>query len=82
MAGESSMHTLKITGREGRAQENTVADKGMLPCVGCVGIVDARTNRSCGGVPSSVNELTSLAILLFHFLQLDKPKRRLAWLTT
>ena len=53
MAGESFMHTLNITGREGRAQENTVADKEMLPCVGCVGIMDSMPDRSCVGVPSS-----------------------------
>ena len=65
----------------------------MLPCVGCVGIVDSRPDRSCGGVPRSVNDLTSLAILSFHCLSIlinpnvdwlgwkpDKPNGILAWL--
>ena len=42
--------------------------KGILPCVGCVGIVDAKLDRSGAGVHSSVVELTSLAILPFHYL--------------
>ena len=29
------------------------AEQGMLPYVGCVGIVDSRPDRYCGGVPSS-----------------------------
>ena len=29
-----------------------VAKKGMIPCVGCVGIVDAKLDRSYGGIPS------------------------------
>ena len=33
-----------------------VVAKGILPCVGSVGIMDARINRSYGGVPRSVNE--------------------------
>ena len=33
-----------------------VAEKGILPCVGHVGVVDAMPNRSCEGVPSSMNE--------------------------
>ena len=36
--------------------KDCVALKGILPCVGCVCIVDAKPDRSCGGVPSSVNE--------------------------
>ena len=43
-----------------------VVEKGILPCVGCVGIVDARLDRSFGGLPSSMNELSSLEILRFH----------------
>ena len=42
--------------------------KGILPCVGCVGIVDAELDRSFRGVHSFVVELTSLAILPFHYL--------------
>ena len=42
--------------------------KGILPCVGGVGIVEAKLDRSCAGVHSSVVELTSLAILPFHCL--------------
>ena len=45
-----------------------VAVKGILPCVGCVGIVDAKLDRSSAGVHSSVVELTSLEILPFHYL--------------
>ena len=45
-----------------------VAVKGILPCVGCVGIVEAKLDRSCASVHSSVVELTSLAILPFHCL--------------
>ena len=35
-----SMHTLKSTEREGMARGNCVAMKGILPCIGCVGIVE------------------------------------------
>ena len=45
-----------------------VAVKGILPCVGCVGTVEAKLDRSCRGVHSSVVELTSLAIPPFHCL--------------
>ena len=45
-----------------------VAEKGILPCVGCVGIVEAKLDRSCAGVHSSVVELTSLGILTSHYL--------------
>ena len=36
------MHTQNSTGREGMALENYVAVKGILPCVGCVGIVKGK----------------------------------------
>ena len=42
--------------------------KGILPCVGCVGIVDANLDRSGAGIHSSVVDLTILAILSFHCL--------------
>ena len=42
--------------------------KGALPCVGCLGILEAKLDRSCTGVHSYVFELTSLAILHFHCL--------------
>ena len=45
-----------------------VVVKGILPCVGRVGIVDAKLDRSGADVHSSVVELTSLAILPFHCL--------------
>ena len=45
-----------------------MAVKGILPCVGCVGIVDSKLDRSSAGVHSSVVELTNLAILPFHYL--------------
>ena len=45
-----------------------VAVKGILSCVGCVGIVDTKLDRSCAGVHSSVVELTNLAILPFNCL--------------
>ena len=38
-------------------------EKGTLPYVGCVGSGEYRLDRSCEGVLSSVDELTSLAIL-------------------
>ena len=43
--------------------------KGILPCVGCVGIVDAKLDRSGAGVHRYVVELTSLAILLSTALE-------------
>ena len=46
------------------------AEKGTLPCVGCVGNVDARLDRSCEGVLSSVDELTSLLVLPVHYLSI------------
>ena len=42
--------------------------KGILPYVGCVGIMEAKLDRSCVGVHSSVVEITSLAILPSHCL--------------
>ena len=42
--------------------------KGILPCVGYVGIVDSKLDRSSAGVHSSMVELTSLAIHPFHCL--------------
>ena len=45
-----------------------VVVKGILPCAGCVGIVEAKLDRYCAGFHSSVVELTSLAIIPFHFL--------------
>ena len=47
-----------------------VVVKGILLCVGCVGIVGAKIDISCRGIHSSVVELTSLAILHFYFLRL------------
>ena len=47
-----------------------VAVKGIVPCVGCVGIVEAKLDRSCAGVHSSLVELTSLAIHPFHYLSI------------
>ena len=45
-----------------------VAVKGILPYVGCVGIMDSKLDRSSAGVHSSVVELASLEILPFHCL--------------
>ena len=47
---------------------DSVAVKEILPCVGCVGIVEAKLDISCVGVHNYVVELTSLAILPFHCL--------------
>ena len=44
--------------------------KGILPFVGCVGIVDFKLDRYGAGVHSSVVDLTSLTILPFHFLNI------------
>ena len=66
--GKSFLYTLKSIGREGMARGNYVAVKGILPCVGYVGIVDAKLDISSAGVHSSVVELTSLAILPPHRL--------------
>ena len=51
------MHTQENTGRYGVG--DCVAMKGILPCVGCVGIMDVNLDRSCRGVHSSVVELTN-----------------------
>ena len=67
-ARKSSMHTLKSTRREGISWGNCVEVKKILPCVGCVGIVGVKLDRSCRGIHSSVVELTSVAILPFHCL--------------
>ena len=40
-------------------QRHYVEVMGILPCVGCVGIVDAKLDRSSAGVHSSVVEFTS-----------------------
>ena len=48
--------------------KDCVAVKRILPHVVCVGIVEAKLDRSCRGVQMSVVELTSLAILPFHCL--------------
>ena len=45
------------------------AEKGTLPCVGCVDSGEARPDRSCEGILSSVDELTSLAVLPAHCLR-------------
>ena len=45
-----------------------MAVKGILPCVGCVSIVEEKLDIYCGGIHSSVVELTILAILPFYFL--------------
>ena len=55
--------------------------KGTLPYVGCVGSGEARLDRSCEGVLSSVDELTILAVLPAHFLgSLINPTGKMAWL--
>ena len=46
--------------------------KGIVPCVGCVGIVDSKLDRSSAGVHSSVVELTNLAILPFDYLRIPR----------
>ena len=53
MVGKYSLHALKSTRRESHSSRDYGAEKGMLPCVGYVGNVDAMLDRSCGGVPSS-----------------------------
>ena len=75
VAGKPTMHILKSTGREGGAE------KGILPCVGCVGSGEARLDRSCEGVLGFVDELTSLAVLPTHSLgSLIKPTGNMAWM--
>ena len=74
VAGESSLHW------KGRCSpRDCQVDKGTLPCVGCVGNMDAFPNRSYEGVLSSMDELTSLAVLSVHCLSSPiNPKNRLA----
>ena len=57
-----------------------VAVKGILPCVGCVSIVEEKLDIYCGGIHSSVVELTILAILPLHCLSYLKPNCGLDWL--
>ena len=57
------------------------AEKGTLPCVGCVGIGKSKIDRSCESVLISVDELTSLAVLHAHCLRsLINPTGKMAWL--
>ena len=57
------------------------AEKGTLPYVGCVGRRGSRPDRSCEGVLSSVDELTSLAVIPSHYLRsLINPNGEMAWL--
>ena len=59
------------------------AEKGTLPYVGCVGSGEAMLDRSCEGVLSSIDELTSLAVLPAHCLRnLINPTRNMAWLVS
>ena len=54
---------------------------GTLHCVGHVDSGEARPDRSCEGVISSVDELTSLVVLPSHYLRsLINPTGRMAWL--
>ena len=65
----SSMHTVKSTQKGRYGLRDYVAVKGILPCVRCVDIVEDDIERSCADVHSFVVELTSLAIIPFHFLK-------------
>ena len=57
------------------------AEKGTLPCVGCVGSGESRPDRSCEGFLSSVDEFTSLAVILSHCLRsLINLTGKMAWL--
>ena len=57
------------------------AKKGTLPCVGCVGSGEARIDRSCECVLSSIDELTSLEVLPSHCLRIPiNPTGKMAWL--
>ena len=47
-----------------------VAVKGIIPCVGCVGIVEAKIDKYSRGFHSYMVELISLAILPFHCLSI------------
>ena len=56
-------------------------EKGTLPSVGCVGSGESRLDRSCEGVLSSIDELTSLAVLPSHCLRiLISPTGKMSWL--
>ena len=52
------------------ALRDCVAVKGILHCVGCVGIVEAKLDSSCRGIHSYLVELTSFEILPFHRLSI------------
>ena len=57
------------------------AEKGTLPCVGCVGSRETRPDRSFEGVLSYVDELNSLAVLPAHFLRgMINPTGKMTWL--
>ena len=57
------------------------AEKGTLPCVGCVGRGGSRPDRSCEGVLNSIDKFTSLAVLPAHFLRsLINPTGKMSWL--
>ena len=57
------------------------AEKGTLPCVGCVGSGEARPDRSYEGALSSIEELANLAILLAHCLRsMINLTGKMAWL--
>ena len=57
------------------------AEKGTLPCVGCVGRGGSRPYKSCEAVLSSVDELTILAVLPTHLLRgLINPTGKMAWM--
>ena len=67
MVDESSMHLEEYwKGRYGL--RDCVSGKGILPFVGCLGIVEANLDKYCLGVHSSMVELTILEILPFHCL--------------
>ena len=70
MVGKSPLHDPEEHWKGRHILRNCVAEKEMLPCVGCVGNGDARPNRYCEGVLSSVDELTSLAVLLANYLRI------------
>ena len=61
VVGEPALHILKSIGRG--SPRDYGAEKGTLPCVGCVDHVVAEIDRFCEGVLSSVDELTSLVVL-------------------
>ena len=81
VAGESFMHILKCTGKGMCSLRDCGAEKGTLPCVRCVGSGESRPDRSCKGVHSFVDEITSLAVLPANFLRsLINPTGKMAWL--